>query len=182
MTGLLAHFGIVGGGRRAGALDPLLTAARVLLFVLLAGGVLAMAFSIFGLVVFAATHLRELFTTLNRTVWDPVGAYVIGLSALGLIGSSVLALLAMIGAVEQGDAFAPANGKRLENIAGNLLGLQLLGLIAFWAELPIRGDINGFDAALSLSPGGIAIVLLLFILARVFRQGAAMREDLDGTV
>ncbi len=29
---------------------------------------------------------------------------------------------------------------------------------------------------------GILVVLTLFILARVFRQGAALREDLEGTV
>ena len=34
----------------------------------------------------------------------------------------------------------------------------------------------GFDG------GGILLILILFILARVFRHGAAMREDLEGTV
>ena len=29
---------------------------------------------------------------------------------------------------------------------------------------------------------GILLAVILFILARVFRQGAAMREDLEGTV
>ena len=30
--------------------------------------------------------------------------------------------------------------------------------------------------------GGLILILTLFILARVFRHGAAMREDLEGTV
>lgn len=30
--------------------------------------------------------------------------------------------------------------------------------------------------------GGIILAITLFILARVFRQGAAMRNDLEGTV
>jgi hypothetical protein len=30
--------------------------------------------------------------------------------------------------------------------------------------------------------GGIILVLTLFVLARVFKHGAAMREDLEGTV
>jgi hypothetical protein len=30
--------------------------------------------------------------------------------------------------------------------------------------------------------GGVLTALLLFILARVFREGAAMRKDLEGTV
>jgi hypothetical protein len=37
-----------------------------------------------------------------------------------------------------------------------------------------------FDFGVSL--GGLLLALTLFILARVFRQGAAMREDLEGTV
>ena len=36
------------------------------------------------------------------------------------------------------------------------------------------------DAGLDLS--GIVLVVVLFILARVFRHGAAMRADLEGTV
>ncbi len=71
---------------------------------------------------------------------------------------------------------------RLERIAGNILGLQLIGSLAALSGLQIGGDINGFDIGLKLSPGGIAVVLMLFILARVFRQGGAMRDDLQGTV
>ena len=40
-------------------------------------------------------------------------------------------------------------------------------------------------SAFDISPNdltGFLIVLVLFILARVFRHGAAMREDLEGTV
>ncbi|HEY8593487.1 MAG TPA: DUF2975 domain-containing protein [Sphingomicrobium sp.] len=180
MRQLFAQIGLSGEGARA--LDPLLTAARVLLFVLLAGVILAMAFSVFGLVIYVIEHLRQLFTADERTVWDPVGTHLFGLGALSLVASSVLALLAMIGAVEKAEAFDEGNVGRIEKIAGNILGLQLLGLVAFWSGFPVRGDINGFDIAPRLSPGGVAIVLLLFILARVFRQGAAMREDLQGTV
>lgn len=35
---------------------------------------------------------------------------------------------------------------------------------------------GGIDAS------GILLVILLFILARVFRKGTEMREDLEGTV
>jgi hypothetical protein len=42
-----------------------------------------------------------------------------------------------------------------------------------------------FDRAhleIGLSLGGILMALVLFILARVFREGARMREELEGTV
>jgi hypothetical protein len=105
-----------------------------------------------------------------------------GLAALGLIWSAVQSLLGMIRAVEDGDTFDASNADRLEKIAANILGLQMLGWIAALVGSPIGGDINGFDVGLKLSPGGIAVVLMLFILARVFRQGAVMRDDLEGTV
>jgi hypothetical protein len=38
------------------------------------------------------------------------------------------------------------------------------------------------DVEGGLSLNGVALVLVLFVLARVFRHGAAMREDLEGTV
>ncbi|HZF95509.1 MAG TPA: DUF2975 domain-containing protein [Allosphingosinicella sp.] len=167
---------------RRGGLDPLLTAARILLYVFLAGVILSGIFSLIGLAVYVAAQTSNLFLTLDAASWQPVGAHLLGLTALGLIGSSVQSLLGMIGSVERGDTFDGSNADRLKNIAGNLLGLQLLGWIAALAGSPIGGDINGFDIGLKLSPGGIAVVLLLFILARVFRQGTMMRDDLAGTV
>lgn len=167
---------------RDGHPDPLLIAARVLLYIFLAGVILAMVLSVIGLVVYVGSRLSELFLLANWAIWRPVAAHLLGLVALGLISSSIQSLLAMMGAVERRDPFNAGNGKGLERIAGSVLGLQLIGLFAALIGLPIGGDINGFDIHLKLSPGGVAVVLLLFILARVFRQGAAMRDDLDGTV
>jgi hypothetical protein len=39
-----------------------------------------------------------------------------------------------------------------------------------------------FDIDWSFSPTRWVAVLLLFVLARVFEQGAQMREELEGTV
>jgi hypothetical protein len=39
---------------------------------------------------------------------------------------------------------------------------------------------NGMNTPVSLT--GLAVGLVLFILARVFRKGAEMRQDLEGTV
>ncbi len=182
MTNFFTQFGDDFAAIRSGRPDPLLTAARVLLYVLLAGVILTTFFSILGLAVYVATQLSNLFLVFDVGAWRPVAAHLFGLTALGLIWSSVQSLLGMIGTVERGDTFDSANARRLEKIAGNVLGLQLLGLLAALLGSPIGGDINGFDVGVELSPGGVAIVLLLFILARVFRQGAMMRDDLQGTV
>ena len=67
-----------------------------------------------------------------------------------------------------------------EGDAGILLELLRTRAHAFvegFIELSARAvDDGGLDG------GSILLTLILFILARVFRHGAAMREDLEGTV
>ena len=71
---------------------------------------------------------------------------------------------------------------RVAAIAGHLLAMQFVGFLGKLLGVPIGGDINGFEIGFTLSSGGVAVVLLLFILARVFRIGAEMRDELEGTV
>lgn len=98
-------------------------------------------------------------------------------------------LRAIIATVGEGDPFAPVNAQRLNHMAWLLLGTQIL----LWPAA-LLGEVfldwaNGLeDVDIAASGGGgfdltgILMVLVLFILARVFRHGAAMRDDLEGTV
>lgn len=96
-------------------------------------------------------------------------------------------LRAIIATVGEGDPFAPENADRLSVMAWLLLAIQVvmipaggLGLLlAKWADEVGNSDVT-IDAGLDLT--GILMVIVLFILARVFKHGAAMREDLEGTV
>jgi hypothetical protein len=55
-----------------------------------------------------------------------------------------------------------------------------MGAIGGWiAQFDKSGHVR-IDAG--ISGNGLLLVLVLFILARVFRQGTAMREELEGTV
>ncbi|MEE4154533.1 MAG: DUF2975 domain-containing protein [Erythrobacter sp.] len=97
-------------------------------------------------------------------------------------------LRAIINTVGKGDPFVPDNASRLNAMAWLLLAAQVLMwpasilalVIVEWAnqfdEIDVSLEIDGLDLT------GILMVLVLFILARVFRQGAAMRDDLEGTV
>jgi hypothetical protein len=163
-------------------IDPLLTAARVLLYVLLIGVVISLVVTVIGIVLQVIGQNVALIAPPSDPVWRPIGRLLLGFIALCLVQTIVHHLLAMIRAVAHGEAFAPANVGRIEKIAGHVLGLQVLGTFARIVRLPVGGEIAGFDLGVALSPAGIAFVLLLFILARVFRQGAAMREELEGTV
>jgi hypothetical protein len=93
---------------------------------------------------------------------------------------------ALIETASKGDPFIPDNALRLNAMAWLLLGSQVLTVIVgelrvFALSLIDPQSKSAFD----ISPNdltGFLIVLVLFILARVFRHGAAMREDLEGTV
>lgn len=117
-----------------------------------------------------------------------VGVLVIAFAILAALFVFFGRLRAIINTVGEGDPFAPANAERLNLMAWLLLGAQVLiwPLITIaiplvrWADqlegVDIQADLNGLDLT------GVLMVLVLFILARVFRHGAQMREDLEGTV
>ena len=90
-------------------------------------------------------------------------------------------LLAMVETVRTGDPFVAANAHRLRGIAWALLALQLLRVVGGAVEaVSTRRSPLYVDAGFSVT--GWLAVLLTFVLARVFAQGALMRDDLEGTV
>jgi hypothetical protein len=106
----------------------------------------------------------------------------LGFLAIFLNHTILRRLLAMVGTVRQGDPFVAENARNLQAIGWALMGIQLLSLVIAaiaraisTAEFPVNVD-AGF------SIGGWLAVLLAFVLARVFAEGARMREDLEGTV
>ena len=173
-------FAALGAKGRGG--DGLLIAAKVLLYVLLAGLVLALVMSIVGLVGYGLSHANALLVSPLEPVWRPVIRLLIALIALDTVIKIVLRLMALIDTVEVGEAFATANAERLEWIGAAVIGLMALGFVARLIGAEVRGDINGFPLSIDPAPGGVAVALLLFILARVFRRGAEMQGELEGTV
>lgn len=90
-------------------------------------------------------------------------------------------LIAIIDTATSGAVFSAVNAVRLRTIAWALLGTQVIDLLfgIYSASTSMRtGEYIGW------SPGftGWLAALMLFVLARIFRQGAAMRDDLEGTV
>ena len=106
----------------------------------------------------------------------------IGLVTVPLNHAILRRLLSMVETVRAGDPFVAANASRLQGIAWVLLTLQLLGLVieAIAKGVSIPGHPLDLDAGFSVS--GWLAVFLTFLLARVFAEGARMREDLEGTV
>ena len=107
---------------------------------------------------------------------------VIGLAGVPVVRLVLTRLLAIVDTVREGDPFVVANAVRLQQIAWAVLALELMhlavGIIAA-AVSTVSVPLNfgwGFSLTRWLA------VLLLFVLARVFEQGARMREELEGTV
>ena len=107
---------------------------------------------------------------------------MLGLIAIPLNYVVLKRLLAIVETVRAGDPFVAANAARLQAIAWALLALQLLGIVigAIGKAISTPAHPVHLDAGFSIA--GWLAVLLTFVLARVFAEGALMREDLEGTV
>ena len=106
----------------------------------------------------------------------------LGLVAVPLNDLILRRLLAIVGTVRRGDPFVAANAYRINAIAWALLALQLLGMIIGGIGEAISTPEHPLHLDAGFSPTGWLAVVLAFVLARVFAEGALMREDLEGTV
>ena len=107
---------------------------------------------------------------------------VLGLVAVPLGYVVFKRLLAIVETVRAGDPFVAANASRLQAIAWMLFALQLLSIVigTIGRALSTPAHPVHLDAGFSIS--GWLAVLLTFVLARVFAEGARMREDIERTV
>ena len=105
---------------------------------------------------------------------------LVGLPLFAAIHILISRLLEMVDTVRAGDPFAPENAARMKTIAWCLLGVQLFDLSCgvFVGILSAAGA----DVEWSPSLSGWVAVLLLFVLARVFEEGARIRADLEAMV
>jgi hypothetical protein len=109
------------------------------------------------------------------------------IAALGLVGvplnlAMLRRLVAMVRTVRAGDPFVAANAARLQVIAWILLGQQLLSVAIGLIAKSVSTPAHPFQLDAGFSPSGWLAVILVFVLARVFAEGARMRDDLEGTV
>ena len=107
---------------------------------------------------------------------------VLGICGVPVVHFILTRLLMIVDTVSTGNPFVAANAARLQAIAWALLGLELM----HFAVGAVGSSVSSAAGPLHLSWGfsltRCIAVLLLFVLARVFEEGARMREDLEGTV
>jgi hypothetical protein len=118
----------------------------------------------------------------DRLIMGLRAVAVLGLAVVPLNHGILKRLLAMVETVRAGDPFVASNAERLRAIAWGLLALQVLSVVigAIGKTVSTPEHPVHLDAGFSIN--GWLAVLLTFLLARVFAEGAHMRDDLEGTV
>ncbi|HEX4665919.1 MAG TPA: DUF2975 domain-containing protein [Chthoniobacterales bacterium] len=113
-----------------------------------------------------------------------------GMRAMALLGLITIPLhyvilrrlLDVVESVRRGASFAAENASRLQAIAWAMLGLQLISIGIGEIAEGVSTPKHPLHVDAGFSTAGWLAVLLLFVLARVFAEGARMREELEGTV
>jgi len=107
---------------------------------------------------------------------------VLGLVAIPLNYVVLKRLLAIVGTVRAGEPFLAANAYRLQAIAWVLLALNLLSIVIGAIAKTVSTPAHPLHINAGFSINGWLVVVLTFVLARVFAQGALMRDDVEATV
>jgi hypothetical protein len=182
---------VLGSARRAaktmGRRDPLLTAARVAL-------VLAMGLSAIVTVAFVVATPAVLVMNKSmmaslvsrgapaEAIWAVVGVLAASGIVAGLGYLFFRHLYRIVASVEDGDPFIPVNARRLQAMGWIAVAVHVLGIpmamTLKWLDQNGAHAGGGFE----FSYFGLLLALVLFVIARVFREGTRLREELEGTV
>ena len=142
-------------------------------------------------IVFLAMGSGDLTTRLAEELTDQaaveaayfwlVGLAVLSLPIVLLTHVMLTRIIAIVASAQADAAFTDVNADRFKVIAWALLAINIIdlafGILSHWVS-ERSGEYFGW----SLSITGWFAVLLLFVLARIFRHGARMQADLEGTV
>jgi hypothetical protein len=167
--------------------DPLLTTASLLLglFIGLLG--FAMVLVAIGVGAVLTVQRGEIVADIAAeglaagTYWGIVAGLVAVVAMLFLALRFTLELRSIVASVQAGDPFVAENAAHLARMGWLALAIQLIA-IPVGIAAAAAGELTENGADVGTSGGGFVLVLTLFILARVFRRGTEMREELEGTV
>ena len=124
-------------------------------------------------------------TSLLRGLMAAQFAVAGGLICTILVLFAIRATSGIVETAISGDPFVGDNAERLMRIGWLLLGVMM---IQFLTEIIVDAIAPQYDPQIHISGGsdpspvGLLAVLLIFVLARIFRHGSQMRDELEGTV
>lgn len=117
-------------------------------------------------------------------------AIACGLAAMILVFLALRAAAQIVNTAISSDPFVADNARRLTRIGWLLVVLQGLGIFApaIFHRLVIllvppnlRGQVH-FNFGFDMWPIGVIAILMIFVLAQIFRRGSEMRAELEATV
>jgi hypothetical protein len=167
--------------------DPLLAVARlVMLLGMAATGVLAVMFALAApaILIFNAAVMDFLVSRGGppESLWGIINVAALSAVMAALSYLFFRHLYRIIGSVEEGDPFVPVNADRLHAMGWIAVAVHVLGIpmamTSHWLEEIFQRPQRDFE----FSVFGLVLAIVLFVLARVFREGARLREELEGTV
>jgi hypothetical protein len=120
---------------------------------------------------------------------------ILGVALFG-VGGGLICMLFILLAVQAtsgivataiaGDPFVDDNAERLKRIGWCLLGVMVVQFLTTMVVAMIVPEHlpEGVNLGIGSDPDpvGLLAILLVFVLARIFKHGARMREELAGTV
>jgi hypothetical protein len=173
------------GDRKLFAVTQWMLRAGIIVTMLVIGwAVLRMAATaarIFGLIDFRLPGF-----TLNKVTADEFGALLAvhaeGIAAVALVHFIFRALRRVVVSASAGDPFIEANAVDLVRVAWMFLGVNVINALqkpTVYLLAPAgRVQMHGINISIT----GLFAVLLIFVLAQIFRLGSSMRAELAETV
>lgn len=166
-----------------------LRAGIVVTTVLIGMYVLAVAAMIFALATSRVPLDRIAHWTGVTMTADEIGrmalaAFAGAIVALALIHFILRALRRVVASAGLGDPFIEANAVELVRVAWLLLGVDVIGALIkptvyLLAPDAVRAKVHDI---VHISVTGLFAVLLIFVLAQIFKRGSDMRAELAGTI
>lgn len=166
-----------------------LRAGIIVTMVLIGMYVVGVAAMIFGL---AASRLpldRIAYWTGVTMTADEIGrmalaAFAGAIAALALVHFIFRSLRRVVASASVGDPFIEANALELVRVAWLLLGVDAIDalikpMVYLLAPAAVRAKMHNI---VHISITGLFAVLLIFVLAQIFRRGSDMRAELAGTI
>jgi hypothetical protein len=166
-----------------------LRAGIIVTMLLIGMYVLGVAAMIFGLATSRLPLDKIAYWTGVTMTADEIGrmalaAFAGAIAALALVQFILRALRRVVASASVGDPFIEANAAELVRVAWLLLGVEVIDALikpTVYLLAPAAVRVKVHDVV-HISVTGLFAVLLIFVLAQIFRRGSDMRAELAGTI
>jgi hypothetical protein len=129
-------------------------------------------------------HWTGVTMTADEIARMALAAFAGAIAALALVQFILRALRRVVTSASVGDPFIETNAAEIVRVAWLLLGVEVIDalikpMVYLLAPDAVRAKMHDM---VHISVTGLFAVLLIFVLAQIFRRGSDMRAELAGTI